>query len=577
MKVLVLHREDDFLPFAAGRWDLVIDAARAPAGTYEHWRRHCAGEFISLYDFAVEVQDLYAVRELFQAGFHGLVDRDGIDWWDLLSLEIVPEVQIAIRLHRLADKLKSTKCDLYCSRADAISGTLARILSRPVRNLESGIQQKFRRIRSYAQTFARLDAAQLAQIAEDKLDPHHDVRRHLSSVPRTDRNAAVLLPTAYINGTRTALAYAALLPEQRFKLVYSRTSANSKSLASNVTAAPLSPYFSKLASNEIQNLEHSWNALHSKLKTSEIWTTIDAIGALQKIPRLLPWALSLRNAWKQFFDRNNISACLCTDDSNPPTRLPLILARQRGLPGLSCHHGALDSFMAIKQHHEDFYLAKSEMERDYLQRVCEVPAAKIMLGAPTANFAAGRPSADVPKTWLVFFTEPYSNMGWRQDEVWQELLPALAAMAQKLNLELVLKLHPFENAKSYRRLLRRSALRARIITGPITEELWQRSQVALTVQSSTALECAGRQVPVYLCSWLRDASSGYVPQYTRYHVGSTLASVEQIENIPALMAENQCRPGIRTTALSQETFRELIRGQSIVTESPEPLIEGVVA
>ena len=74
--------------------------------------------------------------------------------------------------------------------------------------------------------------------------------------------------------------------------------------------------------------------------------------------------------------------CLCADDSNPYTRIPLILASNRGIPTLVCHHGALDSKMAVKVAHADTYLAKGEMERDFLLRSCGVSARQSDAGRP---------------------------------------------------------------------------------------------------------------------------------------------------------------------------------------------------
>ena len=68
------------------------------------------------------------------------------------------------------------------------------------------------------------------------------------------------------------------------------------------------------------------------------------------------------------------------DDSNPYSRLPLILAANRGIPTLVCHHGAMDSKMAVKVAHADTYLAKGEIEQDFLVRSCGVAPERVVLG-----------------------------------------------------------------------------------------------------------------------------------------------------------------------------------------------------
>jgi hypothetical protein len=141
--------------------------------------------------------------------------------------------------------------------------------------------------------------------------------------------------------------------------------------------------------------------------------------------------------------------------------------------------------------------------------------------------------------WLVFFTEPYHSSGWRSDEVYRDLLPRLCALAKSCGLRLVFKLHPFDNIKGHRKMLRRFVpeyeRQIEVLAGPPADQLWNNTRVALTVQSSTALECAGLGIPVFLCSWLRDPWSGYVQQYARFGIGHVLESPEQIAGIPALI------------------------------------------
>jgi hypothetical protein len=264
---------------------------------------------------------------------------------------------------------------------------------------------------------------------------------------------------------------------------------------------------------------------------------------LGRIPALVPWGIALRDAWSQVFESKNVTACLCADDSNPPSSIPLIMAKKRGLPAQACHHGALDYQMAIKTNHADSYLVKSEMERDYLRRICHLAPEKIVIAAP----ASSKPlplqrMARRSAPWLVFFTEPYQSYCWRSDEVYRDLLPCLCSLAQTCGLKLVFKLHPFESIKGHRRMLRRLVPehehQIEVLADPPSDQLWNNTKFALTVQSSTALECAALGIPVFLCAWLRDPYSGYVQQYARFGVGHVLESPEQIAAIPGLL-ENQ--------------------------------------
>ena len=115
MKILLLHPEDRFPLTGGGGWDLVIDFARAPLSTYEQWAREANCPVIGLYDFAEEIEDLHRTRELLQFGMGQIVDSEGIDWWDVMSLMIVPELQQLMLLSRLAKKLPPS-CELHTRR-----------------------------------------------------------------------------------------------------------------------------------------------------------------------------------------------------------------------------------------------------------------------------------------------------------------------------------------------------------------------------------------------------------------------------------------------------------------------------
>jgi hypothetical protein len=279
---------------------------------------------------------------------------------------------------------------------------------------------------------------------------------------------------------------------------------------------------------------------------AEEFNTAEAAGVFGRVPRLLHWGIGLRDAWSQVFECEEVAACLSADDSNPPSSIPLIIAKQRGLPAFACHHGALDYTMAIKVQHADFYLVKSEMEEDYLRSICQLAAEKIVIAAPAPSKPAhSRAVAHRSAPWLVFFTEPYQSAGWRRDEVYRDLLPRLCSLAQTCGLKLVFKLHPFESIKGHRRMLRRlipeQEREIDVIAGPPSNQLWSMTRFALTVQSSTALECATLGIPVFLCAWLRDSISGYVQQYSRFGAGQILDSSEQLADVPALL-ENHHKP-----------------------------------
>lgn len=538
MKVLLLHPQDAMAQsHLERRWDLVVDAGRAPLATYQRWSQLAGCPVISIYDHAEEIADLYWLRQLLRLGSGRITDQWGIDWWEVLSLEIASDLQQLVLVHRLSKELDAG-CELYSSRPQLLATALQRLLNVRLTILESGLRSVVRRAGHAHKLFSHLDAAQFLQVIEDKFDGEHSIRRHFTRRGHRSGQPIILLPSAYSNVSRTAVSYAELLPDHQFLLVHSRSNAKLTSLPTNVHPASLTPYFVRSEKQETASLIESWNSLRKQLiGGAEEFNTADAVGLLERIPTLLRWGIALRNAWNRVFESENVTACLCADDCNPPSSIPLLLARKRGLPALACHHGALNYMMAIKVNHADFYLVKTEMEQDYLKRVCRVDLEKSVIAAPKhAAPLAEQRAAGRSAPWLVFFTEPYQSYGWRSEEVYRDLLPRLNWLAHACGMKLVFKLHPFESIKGHPKMLRRLIPERdsgiEVLSGPPSDELWSNTRLALTAQSSVALACTALGIPVFLCAWLRDGYSGYVQQYARFGVGKVLESSEQIASIP---------------------------------------------
>jgi hypothetical protein len=570
MKVLLLHPEDTFpLPGPGIGWDLVVDLGRAPASTYERWSRDAGCRVVSLYDYAEEIKDLRVAGDLLRLGMDRIVDGHGIDWWDVLSLMISPDLQQIILIRRLAKDLPDD-CEVYASRHGSLAAAFQALLNRKVINLEGGFQSAARRVRRYRDSFSQLDSSQVAQIVQDKFDSEHRIRRRLVRRDKSSGQAVILLPSAYVNVSRTEVAYAALLPEASFLLVCARGNGKLQSLPGNVRMALLDGYFTSADQNEAKGLLEEWNELKGQMAhMAQEYQIADVAGVLDRIPALLRWGMATRDAWRQVLEVENVVGCLCADDSNPYTRIPLILANKRGVATLACHHGALDNRMAMKRQHADFYLAKSEMERDYLLRVCQVASEKVVVGGPpVSRLDRGALLDDRP--WLVFFTEPYQTAGWRTDEVYRDLLPRLRSLASVCGLKLVFKLHPFESVKGHRKWLRRylpaENQHIEVISGPASSELWQKARFAMTVQSSVALECTALGIPVFLCSWLRDPYTGYVQQYARFGAGLVLESPGQIADIPRLFETytDNARQYDLGKSMPSERLRELLSGTHVL-------------
>ena len=531
MRVLLIHPDDDFKKVRGKTWDLVIDMGRAPVATYSRWAQSAGCEVRSLHDCAQEIEDLYVARRLLQAGFAGMVDRYGIDWWDILVPELLPNTLNLILVERQA-RLLGPDCDLHTSRPSWIASALAARLGV---GLKTAGSSWWKRRLKYGSLLRRLDGKQLAQLFEDKFRTNR-LARAFSGDPRS----MILLPSAYVNGSRTAIHLAERLPQHDFLLMYTRSSGKLPSLPANVRMNALRVDSTPGDSPEMAGLLAGWEASKAKLTAqSTEFSFSGSVGAFDHIPILLRNGISMRDAWIRVFDSANLTGLICTDDSNPPTRIPLILARMRGLPTAICHHGALDYLMAVKSFCADSYIAESSLERDYLERVCRLPADKILELPGAFEKVPESITPSVDGDWLVFFSEPYEDKYWRSDEIYAELIPQLIGLSSRLGLKLAFKIHPFESVKAHRRRLQRiaadDASDITIIAGPPTDQLYRQTRIAITVQSTTALECAKRGIPVFLCTWLRDAYSGYDAQFARFGVGYPLTFAAEIADVPDLL------------------------------------------
>jgi hypothetical protein len=572
MKILLLDPHDKLGdPSTKGHWDLVVDLAHTPISTRERWRRDTGYSLLSLYDFGQETADLHATRQLLEAGMGRVVDHAGTDWWDVVSIMISPELQDLMLVRRLAEHLKQPS-ELYTTRYNRLAYALQVMLGGTLRVFDSRrIASARRRFQHYSKALSQLDATQLVQVAWDKFDSRSTIRRWLSPPPRRSDQPVVLLPSAYVNVSRIAVSYAALLAEQQFLLVFARKSGALQDLPKNVRTMPLSSYFVKRNRHEEKSLLETWERTRQELIVGFVeFKAAATTGILDAVPGLIRWGIAVRDAWSRVLKLENVVACLSADDSNPYTRIPLILARQRGIPALACHHGAFDAAMAYKQPHFDAYLAKSEMERDYLVRVCHLDPEKVVVGAPGKSLmvTSAHGNNNSSELFLVWFTEPYPT-DWRGEDLFADLLPRLSALADACGLRLVVKVHPFESIKQYRRLLARclpseDCRRVEVLAGPLPGRMWERTRFAVAGESSVAIECTGRGIPIFLCGWMRDARLGYTQQYAKFRVGTIVNYPSDLDQIPQLLAGATISGEIREQLLApidREMFRTLLAGR----------------
>jgi hypothetical protein len=538
MKILLLHPEDAFQrSWVRGQWDLVVDLGKAPKSSYEDWSRQLGCPVFSIFDLAIEVEDLLAWRDLLHLGLSRVVDRFGIDWWDVIGILLQPEMQDLRLVQRLANKIGACEA-LTVTRPSPLAEALRLQLRCPLRVLGAGLQRRLVRSASrVGRAAANLNFRQLRQVVYDKYDERYLLRQRFAASAARSSEPVVLIPSAYSNVTRTAFRYTEVLPDQQFLLVLARETGESSLTPRNVQTEALAAFAKRgCDQDELRRLESGWNELQSSLRSHPEFSVSAQLGVLSNAKRWLRWGVAVRDAWNAVFERREVVACLSADDSNPYTRIPLLLARQRRLPAVACHHGALDGIMAFKNPAFSTYLVKGEMEKDYLERVCRVDASGLRIGAPFTPMQDRRLWSD-GAPWIVFFTEPYETDLWRPEAIYKEIVPRLCAAARKAGKRVVLKLHPFESARERQRMLNRVLSEdelqvVSIVAAPLSNEILQNTWCAVTVESTTAFECASVGIPAFLCGWLRHAYVGYAPQYARFGVAQMLDCPDDLLKIP---------------------------------------------
>jgi hypothetical protein len=547
LKTLLVHPEDSPCsgPWAGERWDLIVDLGKSSAFTRADWQERLHSPILQLDTLRNGTQDFDSIRQLLQAGRNQLLDEIGLDWWELVSVLIYPELQDAVLLRRLVEQLGAA-AELYATRQAWPASAVGLLLQRPLRTFPDAPRSS--QFRHYRDVLCRFSIDQLAQIFLDKYDVRYRWRSRFAVKRRGVAGPFVLFPSAYTNVSRVALTYAGMLPEQSFLLVATRRSGTHFDPAPNVICTSLAAYVhGPEPKAEYRELLGKWRTLQQELAQLPEIGLLFRAGVLGSFPNHFRDGLSIRDAWRNVLSEERITAVMCGDDSNIYTRLPVLLARQQGITTLDFHHGALDGRFLMKQLSSDLYLAKGEMERDYLLRLCRLPAERVMLAGPPLprSVPAGERGKD-GGSLVLFFSEPYEALGGRTEDTYRELLPPLAKLARKFGRKLMVKLHPFESRTERVALIRKvlpaedSAL-VDVVGGPFTPELVARAWFAVTVESTVVIDCSLLGVPCFLCEWLHHSPYGYTRQYARFGVGRILNSPAQLNEVPRMLAEPATR------------------------------------
>ena len=566
MKILLIHPGDSPCPgpWVGQKWDLIVDLGKSSAFTRAKWQERLNLPILQLDSLRGGTQDFDSIRELLRAGRNHLVDDLGLDWWDLISVFIYAELEEAVLLGRLAGQLDAT-AELYSTGPGWPASGVALLLKLPLHTFPGTHRPS--RFHHYSDVLRRFSFDQLAQIFLDKYDARYRWRTRFAPRRRSRREPFVLMPSAYTNVSRMGVAYAGMLPEQSFLVVATRRSGTHFDSLPNVACATLAAYAGGPEPQaEYLGILGKWENLKERLALVPEMDLLLRAGLLEKFPNHFRDALAVRNAWRNVLSQEQIVAVMCGDDSNPFTRLPVLLARQKGIPTLDFHHGALDGRFLMKDLSSDLYLAKGEMERDYLLRICGLPAERVVVAGPArSRTIPTQERAQDEKSQILFFSEPYESAGWRTEEIYKEILPQLARLAHEFGRKLVVKLHPFESRHQRMALIAKvlspaEAAMVHVVEGPFAPELVAKAWFALTVESTTVIDCSLLGVPCFLCEWLTSSPYGYTSQYARFGVGRILQSREQLNDIPRVMTDSAIplSPDCLLKPMNPEWLRQII-------------------
>ena len=561
MRVLLVDPLDtpDACTRAGLRWDRIVDLGLAGVSTYARWADQFHCPVSTLNSLRHGFDDFWHIRNLLSAGCGLLIDDHGLDWWEILSIRLTEQLESVILLERLAETISAD--EVYISRPGFHATLLQHLLCKRPQVFPSPSNDQNLGLRHYIRAVRKLSLPQIVDVFWDKYDPGYQFRACVPRSRKPSKVPVVLVPTAYINVSRTGIAYASTLPRQNFLLVSTRRSGWMKHLPLNVAAAWLSSYaVSCDRSAEVAEMEIRWRALLRNLAELKEFKILNALGCFDRFHQHLRRGLEVRDAWRKVLDLEPVQAVLCADDTNPYTRIPLLLARERGLPNLACHHGALDGYYALKHTYGDLILAKGRMEEDYLVQRCGVPADNVEIGAsaplPKTGLTKAEPGSerqqwhrDAFRPQILFISEGYEVGSARTEEFYRDFLPSLADLALNHGRKLIVKLHPSESRSErlsiVKRVLSPQQMEvAHVVDGLLTDALLNATWFGVTVLSTVAMECALRGIPCFLCKWLEYSFYGYIDQFIRFGVGIGLNHPGEIMQVPEYLEKYEADPSV---------------------------------
>src|SRR5271166_433447 len=194
MRVLLLQPEDspERGPWLRQHWDLIVDLGKSSPFSAERWARQYGCPVLRVESFRHGMADVKHVRGIFSAGRGRLIDEEGIDWWDPISLLVAPYALILPALLSVAKEI-SPSSELWATRSGGNAGIIAIALRRSMQTFEpSGLARLAARGMHYAGLVQRFSAAQFTEIFLDKYDSGYQWRSRFAAHRPSCAEAVVL-------------------------------------------------------------------------------------------------------------------------------------------------------------------------------------------------------------------------------------------------------------------------------------------------------------------------------------------------------------------------------------------------
>ncbi len=139
MRVLLLQPEDspERGPWSRQHWDFIVDLGKSTPFTEERWVRACGCTVLRADSFRQGIADAKGVREMFSTGRGRLIDEEGIDWWDLLSLLVAPYALTLPGLLSVAKQI-SPSAELWATRPGGGARLVSLALGSSLQTFEPG-------------------------------------------------------------------------------------------------------------------------------------------------------------------------------------------------------------------------------------------------------------------------------------------------------------------------------------------------------------------------------------------------------------------------------------------------------